>query len=91
MSTENGQVVKLERRTEQNARHAGKDTEDTPPDWDDLPALAKAEEVAALLRTTKKTFYNLLEKEEIPGARKVGKNWRISVAAFRAWYESGHG
>ena len=60
-----------------------------PPAWDDLPALATVEEMTSLLRVTKKTLYSLLEEEEPPGCRKVGRSWRISVPAFRRWYESG--
>lgn len=60
-----------------------------PPGWDDVPALATVEEMAELLRTTKKTVYNLLEDNDVPGARKVGRSWRVSVESFQEWYESG--
>ena len=42
------------------------------------------EEVADLLRVTKKTIYRLLERRDIP-AVKVGRGWRIDKAEINKW------
>jgi excisionase family DNA binding protein len=42
------------------------------------------EEVAHLLRVTKKTIYRLLERGDIP-AVKVGRSWRFDKAAINEW------
>ena len=45
------------------------------------------EEVAHLLRVTKKTIYRLLERGDIP-AVKVGRSWRFKKAAMNEWLSS---
>lgn len=42
------------------------------------------DEVAHLLRVTKKTIYRLLERGDIP-AVKVGRSWRFEKAAINEW------
>jgi len=44
------------------------------------------EEVAHLLRVTKKTIYRLLERGDIPAA-KVGRSWRFEKAAIDEWVQ----
>lgn len=41
-----------------------------------------AEEVASILRFTDRTVKNLAEKGEIPGGRRIGREWRFDKAAL---------
>jgi excisionase family DNA binding protein len=38
-----------------------------------LPEILKAEEVASLLRINRKTLYEAVQRDEIPGAFRVGR------------------
>ena len=46
-----------------------------------------AEEAASLLRLSKWAVYRMLEKQQIPGARKVAGKWRISRRKLVRWIE----
>lgn len=41
------------------------------------PDLLTVEEAAALLRVHKSTIYRLLKAQRLPGAFRVGSDWRI--------------
>lgn len=45
-----------------------------------LPVLLTAEEVADLLRLNERTVRNMSNRGEIPGAVRVGREWRFKVA-----------
>jgi excisionase family DNA binding protein len=43
------------------------------------------DELALLLRLNRKTVYELLARREIPGARRIGRRYRISRDAVLDW------
>ncbi len=50
-----------------------------------LPAVLVVDEVAALLRVNRKTVYEALARGDIPGARRIGRTYRISRDAVLGW------
>lgn len=54
-----------------------------------LPSILTVEEVTRLLRLNRKTVYELVQKGRIPGARRFGRNIRLSKLAFTEWLKSG--
>jgi excisionase family DNA binding protein len=48
-----------------------------------------ADEAAVMLRMHPRTIRRLLSSAELPGAR-LGRQWRVSVAALEAYIESGN-
>lgn len=48
------------------------------------------EEVAALLRVNRKTVYDLFNKGELPGGRRVGRCIRFSRDAVVMWLAGNH-
>jgi len=54
-----------------------------PPDH--LPAILTVDEVAAFLRINRKTIYDLVRRNEIPGARKLGRCLRFGRDALLRW------
>src|SRR5262245_47954821 len=50
-----------------------------------LPPLLKVEEIAHLLRLNIKTVYAMIARDQLPGARQVGRVIRISRDPFLAW------
>lgn len=55
----------------------------SPPDH--LPAILTVDEVAAFLRINRKTIYDLVRRNEIPGARKLGRCLRFGRDALLRW------
>ena len=53
------------------------------------PEVLTVEELAALLRLNRKTVYDALARDEIPGARRIGGAYRIHRAAVIDWFASG--
>jgi len=43
------------------------------------------DEVAEFLRCSRETLYRLLNKGEIPGAFRVGSDWRVSADQFEEY------
>jgi excisionase family DNA binding protein len=54
-----------------------------------LPAVLKPEELATLLRVNRKTVYEALARNKIPGARRFGRTYRIATDAVLAWLRAG--
>jgi excisionase family DNA binding protein len=52
--------------------------------WDDLPVLMTPEEVQAVLRISRATFFRLIKEGKIAGATKQGGSWLIDKEALRA-------
>lgn len=52
------------------------------------PIAYSVDEVCRLLRVSKPVLYAALESGEIPGARKIGAQWRIGCAALWQWFSS---
>lgn len=65
----------------------------TPPDAvgdlhaasDTLPPVLTVDELALLLRLNRKTAYEALARGEIPGARRIGRSYRISRDTVLDW------
>ncbi len=51
---------------------------------DDFPPVLRPDECAKMLRIPLRTFYDLLNRGDIPGARRFGKCWRIDRNAVLA-------
>jgi excisionase family DNA binding protein len=56
---------------------------------DALPPALTVPEVARLLRVHTHTVYGLIQRGELPGARKVGRVIRIGRDPFLAWLAEG--
>jgi len=50
-----------------------------------LPTLLKIDEVARELRIGRTSVYQLAQAGELPGAFKVGGQWRVRRREFLAW------
>jgi excisionase family DNA binding protein len=50
-----------------------------------LPYLLRAEEVASLLRVTRKAVYSMVDRGEIPGVTKIGRRVRFRRDALLDW------
>ena len=51
----------------------------------ELPVVLTVDEVAALLRGNRKTIYDLVQRRELPGARKVGRCICFHRATVLQW------
>lgn len=54
-----------------------------------LPPVLTVEEVASLLRISRGAAYQAIHRGEIPGARRVGRSFRVSRDAVLAWLGQG--
>lgn len=60
--------------------------EDSPSDESGaLPEIITPDELATLLRLNRKTVYELLARHQIPGARRIGRRYRIHRDAVLDW------
>lgn len=57
----------------------------TLPGFEDLPLLLQVDEVAQLLRVTRKSIYTMVDRGEIPGVTKLGRRLRFRRDAIEAW------
>ena len=55
-----------------------------PKTWDDLPLLLTPEEVQAVLRISRPTFFRLVKAGKIAGATKQGGSWLIDRETLQA-------
>jgi excisionase family DNA binding protein len=55
------------------------------PGFDSLPLFLRVEEVADLLRVSRKAIYAMVERNEIPGVTKLGRRLRFRSDALEAW------
>ncbi len=53
------------------------------------PPVLTVDELAAVLRVNRKTVYDALARNEIPGARRIGASYRILRDAVLEWLASG--
>jgi excisionase family DNA binding protein len=51
----------------------------------DLPMLATVDETAALLRTTRKAIYSMIERGQLPGVTRIGRRVLISTPDLLDW------
>jgi excisionase family DNA binding protein len=52
-----------------------------------LPSVITVDEVASLLRVNRNTVYDLFQRGEIPGGRKVGRSIRFSRDTVIQWLQ----
>jgi excisionase family DNA binding protein len=52
---------------------------------------ASIPELAKDFGVSEATLYNLANREELPGARRVGRRILVHRATFEAWIAAGHG
>ena len=52
------------------------------------PSLLRVEEVAGLLRTTRKAVYALIERGQLPGVTRVGRRVLIREESLLDWLEA---
>jgi excisionase family DNA binding protein len=57
----------------------------TPTDLDELPAILTPAEAAALLRVSETTVKGWARGGDLPGAFKLGKEWRVETRALVAY------
>ena len=51
----------------------------------EYPAIMTVEEIAAYLRCHKSTIYGFLKRSKIPGAFKIGSDWRFHFKEIEDW------
>ena len=51
----------------------------------DLPLLLTADEVAVLLRTSKKGVYSLIERRQLPGVVRLGRRVLVRSSDLLEW------
>ena len=49
----------------------------------DLPLLATVDETAALLRTSRKAIYSMIERGQLPGVTRIGRRNRTNRVSHR--------
>ena len=55
------------------------------PGFDSLPLFLQVEEIADLLRVSRKAVYAMVERDEIPGVMKIGRRLRFRRDVLEAW------
>ncbi len=56
---------------------------------DTLPEIMTVDEVAAYLRLDRKTVYEAIKHDKVPGAHRVGRVIRVYRRALLRWLSSG--
>ena len=51
----------------------------------DLPLLATVDETAALLRTTRRAIYSMIERGQLPGVTRIGRRVLIRTHDLLDW------
>ena len=51
----------------------------------DLPLLATVDETAALLRTSRKAIYSMIERGQLPGVTRIGRRVLIRTRDLLDW------
>jgi excisionase family DNA binding protein len=54
-----------------------------------VPEYLTIDDVCELLQLGKRTVYELARTGRLPGAAKVGGQWRVNKAKLTAWLEAG--
>jgi excisionase family DNA binding protein len=83
----NSQVDPAALRTRAENDPSNGQLEPAPPSGP--PEFLTADELAALLRVNRKTVYDALTRNQIPGARRIRTAYRISRDAVLRWFASG--
>ncbi len=53
----------------------------------DLPLLLTVDETAALLRTTRKAIYAMVEREQLPGVTRLGRRVLVRSEVLLRWLD----
>jgi excisionase family DNA binding protein len=56
-----------------------------PTEHHDLPLLATVDETAALLRTSRKAVYAMIERRQLPGVVRIGRRVLIRTPDLLNW------
>jgi len=64
---------------------ASQTTTEPNPRPDDLPLLATVDETAALLRTSRKAVYSMVERGQLPGVTRIGRRVLFRRPALLDW------
>ena len=56
-----------------------------------LPPITTVQEIARFLRVAPNTVYGMIRRNEIPGARRVGRTVRFSTQTVLAWLSQREG
>ena len=67
----------------QGSRHTGKNSIDA----DEHPLLLTVDEAAALLRTTKKAMYAMVERRQLPGVIRIRRRVLFRAADLLHWLD----
>ncbi len=59
----------------------------TPPPSTPLPRLLTADEVAELLRTTRKAVYSMIERHQLPGVTRIGRRLLVRADELLDWLD----
>ena len=54
-----------------------------------MPVFVTVKEASELLRVTDRTLYDLCRQGKVPGAAKVGGQWRLDREKLLAWLAEG--
>lgn len=54
---------------------------------DELPMFLTSEDVAELLRTTRKAVYVMIERRQLPGVTRVGRRLLVRSASLLQWLD----
>ena len=57
-----------------------------PGGADELPEFITVEETASMLRLDRKTVYSMIERNELPGARRCGRTYRLYRPSVVSWF-----
>ena len=52
-----------------------------------LRMILTLDEVSSLLKVSKETIYKMVQKGELPGAFKIGNQWRFNKTKIDSWLE----
>jgi excisionase family DNA binding protein len=55
------------------------------------PATVKVEEAARILGIGRQTAYELAAQGKLPGARRLGRRWVVSLKTLNAWLDGNRG
>jgi excisionase family DNA binding protein len=52
-----------------------------------LPSLLTAEDMAALLRVSRKAIYTMVDRGELPGVTRIGRRLRFDEHEIKIWLD----
>ena len=58
-----------------------------PEPSENLDLVWGATSIAALLGKTERATFHMLEQDQIPGAKKIGRQWVVSRKVLREFFE----